>query len=719
MRSNPYFTDARGPPVGNGRPQQVTAAYPQAHQMAQPAPAQEAALAKIFQVRIKPIFMAHSKVILRKLEQDQKRLADSMPPYQPLTTEPPRTSSKPSRRDSQNDTKSVESAEPESESTESTESTECARKRLYAIQKQWVINAKPDIENRKFSAVPAISPKVTSIGARKDITDQMLIPSDIWLLRSLSPTKRLIAYTHMAKLARRMIQYDQISDEYQDIWSNITRLRATLFQNEQAWVARSKKGTDEEKVAHLSSVLREQSVQTTITQLMIQELQEFEKRNPWSITNGYQDFVDGPSPDEKTPTEQAARKKPTIIRKAQRDDCEKSYREKKNEIEAFCKGQVDKQTRGWVKAAYWKENHESGPHEANPAETISPDKVKHPLDQVAVPEYPLDSIFDYTPHPDTKRYTCRHPFDTGRSCCRDGLNRKQMLASISKDLSTWRGKVERLIQKGQLHPSHRTWNRDYGKNNRFGHNEQEKSVAKRKAEEEQQEEEGPRKRSKTGGEQTKKVTQEMKKTKAKEQGDVIPDAGALGGEKNDMRCDVMPSQKKTLEVGTLVAKESDTWSACTHNERAAQGAHGKEIEAALKKYDREYRYCRRIESMKKYPDWERFDNWWNIKHLQVQGMSLSAEQRDVLGRGEPYGIPDRNPEISKNAKKTVFAGKTTERGAEGEMGESEQTAAVQGEDGVEAFDDDDGLNDLFEDCEEEEEEGDGLDHLFEEDGEGL
>ncbi|EOA81767.1 uncharacterized protein SETTUDRAFT_99395 [Exserohilum turcica Et28A] len=581
-----------------------------------------------------------------------------MPPYQPLTTEPPRTSSKPSRRDSQNDTKSVESAEPESESTESTESTECARKRLYAIQKQWVINAKPDIENRKFSAVPAISPKVTSIGARKDITDQMLIPSDIWLLRSLSPTKRLIAYTHMAKLARRMIQYDQISDEYQDIWSNITRLRATLFQNEQAWVARSKKGTDEEKVAHLSSVLREQSVQTTITQLMIQELQEFEKRNPWSITNGYQDFVDGPSPDEKTPTEQAARKKPTIIRKAQRDDCEKSY--------------------------------------PNPAETISPDKVKHPLDQVAVPEYPLDSIFDYTPHPDTKRYKCRHPFDTGRSCCRDGLNRKQMLASISKDLSTWRGKVERLIQKGQLHPSHRTWNRDYGKNNRFGHNEQEKSVAKRKAEEEQQEEEGPRKRSKTGGEQTKKVTQEMKKTKAKEQGD-----------------------KKTLEVGTLVAKESDTWSACTHNERAAQGAHGKEIEAALKKYDREYRYCRRIESMKKYPDWERFDNWWNIKHLQVQGMSLSAEQRDVLGRGEPYGIPDRNPEISKNAKKTVFAGKTTERGAEGEMGESEQTAAVQGEDGVEAFDDDDGLNDLFEDCEEEEEEGDGLDHLFEEDGEGL
>ncbi|KAF3004373.1 hypothetical protein E8E13_009894, partial [Curvularia kusanoi] len=86
-----------------------------------------------------------------------------------------------------------------------------------------------------------------------------------------------------------------------------------------------------------------------------------------------------------------------------------------------------------------------------------PDRIKHPDDLVAVPEWPRDKLSDFEVGP-TGRYACSHANRKPPApCCTNGLDRKAKQQAIRKSINAWRANVERLINKGQLDQSHKTW----------------------------------------------------------------------------------------------------------------------------------------------------------------------------------------------------------------------------------------------------------------------
>ncbi|KAH8637943.1 hypothetical protein IG631_05713 [Alternaria alternata] len=91
-----------------------------------------------------------------------------------------------------------------------------------------------------------------------------------------------------------------------------------------------------------------------------------------------------------------------------------------------------------------------------PEEPPKPDTIKRPLDKVAVPSYPLDKISDFTPNEEGV-YQCMHRFERKWSCCKNGLDEHKMKQAIYRSISTWKSQVERLIENGDLRPSHMTW----------------------------------------------------------------------------------------------------------------------------------------------------------------------------------------------------------------------------------------------------------------------
>ncbi|KAJ8110473.1 hypothetical protein OPT61_g6698 [Boeremia exigua] len=85
-----------------------------------------------------------------------------------------------------------------------------------------------------------------------------------------------------------------------------------------------------------------------------------------------------------------------------------------------------------------------------------PDRVKYPGDSQSVPEHPLDKLSDFTPMPNG-RYPCGHISQSTAKCCTEGLTKQIKQLAIRKSITTWRSRVERLIDERQLSIKHKTW----------------------------------------------------------------------------------------------------------------------------------------------------------------------------------------------------------------------------------------------------------------------
>jgi len=312
-----------------------------------------------------------------------------------------------------------------------------------------------------------------------------------------------------------------------------------------------------------------------------------------------------------------------------------------------------------------------------PVEPIRPDQVTHPLDKVSVPPHPGE-LEDFTPHPVTGMYKCNHQFETG-PCCTEGVTKERKRASISRDKSAWKRQVEKLVKKGDLYKSHITW-------------KQEQSPSKGKDQKMETAEKGRLRDEKKANNSAKKEARKEQRKKWREEPHDEIDAGAAPGPilaPNSLEQDVA----STSEVDSELSPEDQA--------AVTEAAFQEEVAKKLKKYEWDIKRCRLYERRKKWPNWPLFNEYWEVKHLEAQGLQLSPEQVIISKGDEPSGIPDRNPAFVKK------------------KAEDKEPVPVQepvdAEEGVGV--DDSNLDELFEDAEQNiEKNASGLDDLFEDGG---
>ncbi|KAF1842288.1 uncharacterized protein K460DRAFT_435680 [Cucurbitaria berberidis CBS 394.84] len=90
-------------------------------------------------------------------------------------------------------------------------------------------------------------------------------------------------------------------------------------------------------------------------------------------------------------------------------------------------------------------------------ESSKPGEQKHPMNKVLVPDYPQEDTIENSRLRSNGNYSCRH-INREFNCCKNGLSRAQKQTSIYKGLISWKREVERLIEQGDLHIAHKTWN---------------------------------------------------------------------------------------------------------------------------------------------------------------------------------------------------------------------------------------------------------------------
>jgi hypothetical protein len=292
-----------------------------------------------------------------------------------------------------------------------------ARKRLFAEQVQWIRDVRPSFKEWPVQVIPGIPLQqetlAASMGTRTD-----LLPHDVWRLRALSPFQRYSAYRGMLELTYMMLKYDQITKEFQDWWLRIVEFRTYLMQYERVWAMSFQRGTCEDNWARWTQTLHKQVVETQVDQAMVVEYLRTHS-NAQAMPFGDVSVVDEmPQPLASEPAPAPVKKKPATKKKA------------KPQAEPVA-----------TSAATTK---------------VRPDKIKHPQDQVKVPEYPSDDINDFEPD-GNGRYKCMHEYEKNMECCRIGLTKKGMKQALGRRVQTWRARVEVLIENGLLHKSHQTW----------------------------------------------------------------------------------------------------------------------------------------------------------------------------------------------------------------------------------------------------------------------
>ncbi len=274
-----------------------------------------------------------------------------------------------------------------------------------------------------------------------------------------------------------------------------------------------------------------------------------------------------------------------------------------------------------------------------------PDTIKHPSDKTKVPAYPFDKIEDFNPNSATGRYQCMHSFETEKVCCREGLSKRQMMSSISRSISTWKGKVERLIRDGRLHESHMTWLKYQDKKLRSQQKAEEQKQADRNAQDAESEE------ARAAEEDEERMRNE-KRTAA--------NARAMEKQRQRQLWQQQPRQQADTKSEPASSPASNSpqqhvvpEAALSPEETAAESLLQEEITKVLKRFERERKNCWRFEQMKKWPNWSRFDEWWAARLLQVQCSQLSPQQEAVLKGPEPSGIPDKDPAFMKKTKEAL------------------------------------------------------------------
>jgi hypothetical protein len=499
-------------------------------------------------------------------------------------------------------------------SVNSATASQVARKGLYDEQKQWLSNAEADLKERTISVIPAIPPKQGTVGALESVKDN-LVPRDVWRLRSLSTSQRYVAYRIMADLPRKMVMYDQASVHYHTFWANIVNFQAKLMRKERAWVNSFRQGKATHNRARWNQTVNEQAVETQVDQEMIAEYDRLRKSMAHS------------TPLIHVPVETKA-PLPLIP--------EPASAKKKKKKKPAKKQKPIPQSQAPVAP--------SVAAQAAPVITAKPDTIKHPADKVKVPKYPSDDIDDFDTHPVTGLYKCMHEFETEKSCCKEGLDRARMKQSILRSITTWKSKVEVLIEKGDLHRSHMTWTKYQNARLR----EDQKAMERKRAGEEARDggDEGERS-AKERDEQEKQVKEKIARAKASQRErkrrlwqQALHEDNATAGHPS------IPSSNPS-EQHNMPAPEPSP------EEVAAEAALQEEIARGTSQYKRDYKMCRRIESMKKWPNWPRFDEWWTARQLQVQYSHLSQVQKLVLEGPEPSGIADKDPAWVKRTKEPL------------------------------------------------------------------
>ena len=498
-------------------------------------------------------------------------------------------------------------------------------------QEQWLINAHPDLRGKTVTTVPATPAEQGTLGAVVDPQIELLVPRDVWRLRALPPLQRYIAYHRMVELGHWMSQCDQASEEYLQLWHRIVNVQTSLMEGEVELANKFKQNTAETR-ATWSELVASQAIETPVNQQMRVAC----RYRATACVTPAEDLAVKSQPS--TSGQVLAQQKPATQPKP------------------LPKPQTPMASAPVVTPSA-------------PEDPIKPDQRTHPQDKVPVPSYPRDKIEYFTPHEVTGMYMCNHSFDTA-NCCKVGLDRRQNINSIGRTLAKWREQIEGLVKKGDLHESHITW--------RKNQSPKEKEDQKAKS----TEKERLRNEKKADASAKKEARKEQRKKWREEPHDQIDAEGAPGP----------IVALNPLERNSASASELDSQLSPEEQAAAAEAALQEMIATALKDYERKLKYCKRLEGVKKWPNWPRFNEYWEVKHLEVQGFQLSPEQKIISEGDEPSGIADKNPAFVKK--------------------KAEEIGSMPPQDPV----DDSSLDELFEDAEENVEQDDtSLDDLFEDD----
>ena len=488
----------------------------------------------------------------------------------------------------------------------STSAEQAAWQDIYTRQNAWLFRAEADLQGRITEIVPGIPPEQGALGSSFGI-EHDLIPTEVWSLRSLSPLLRYAAYRMLTEEAREMIMYNQASEDFQRRWAWILNFQAFLLQKEKEWVESFEQIVDTHRRQCWDQKMEEQAIETPVNQAMIDAFERSKMKARGTP------LVDA-TLDNETP--QVPPSKSVLV------------------AEQLA-------TRNNTTEKVQSPLSQSDEPSTLPGKPPKPDKIKHPLDKVAVPSYPLDKISDFTPN-EEGIYQCMHRYDRRWPCCKNGLDEHKMKQAIYRSISTWKSQVERLIENGDLHRSHMTWSTHQNQALRRAQLAAEGQRARVKSgngevDTERSGNEEKKQKQKRQMDNTEKVSQEKRKQPVSQQesfGDAMPGSLSAATPNSSQQYEGIAPQ---VCPDVAVARLAFDWNIARINMRDKQ----------------DFEDCRLVEQRKKWPDWPRFEEWWAARLSQVQLLQLSQDQKIVLKRPEPSSIADREAAFDEKTKELL------------------------------------------------------------------
>jgi hypothetical protein len=478
---------------------------------------------------------------------------------------------------------------------------------VYIEQNIWLLIAEADLQHRTIEVVPGIPTEQGALGSPAGII-QYLVPTEVWSLRSLSPLLRYSAYRMMTEEAREMTTYDQASEEFQKRWSWILNFQSFLLQKEKEWVGSFQQIVETHRRRCWDQKVEEQAIETPVNQAMIDafERSKMEARGAPLVDVTLDNETPQVPPSESVPVAEQPATRNNTTNKVQSPISH-------SDISSIL-----------------------------PEKPPKPDTIKHPLDRVAVPSYPLDKISDFTPN-EEGIYQCMHRFERKWRCCKNGLDEHKMKQAIYRSISTWKSQVERLIENGDLHRSHMTWPTHQNQALKRAHIAAERQRAEVESGNGEVETErignvDKKQKQKRPMDNKEKVSQEKNKRLGLQQ--ELLEEDAMSG------CTTVstPNPHRQYEAiapklspHVVVARLISDWNIARINIRDKQ----------------EFDDCLHSEQGKKRPNWPRFKEWWAARLSQVQLLQLSQDQKIVLKRPEPSSIADEEAAFVEKTKESL------------------------------------------------------------------
>jgi hypothetical protein len=478
---------------------------------------------------------------------------------------------------------------------------------VYTRQNIWLLRAEADLQGRTIEVVPGIPTEQGALGSSAGINHD-LIPTEVWSLRSLSPLLRYSAYRIITEEAREMIMYNQASQEFQRRWAWILNFQASLLQKEKEWVDSFQQIVDTHRRRCWDQKVEEQAIETPVNQAMIDAFEQSKMRACGAPLVGV-------TLDNETPRVPPSESVPVAEQPATKNN-----------------------TTEKVQSPISHSDIPSILLEKPP----KPDTIKHPLDKVAVPSYPFDKISDFTPN-EEGIYQCMHRFERKWPCCKNRLDEHKMKQAIYRSISTWKSRVERLIENGVLHRSHMTWPTYQNQALKRAHIAAERQRAdvesgNGEVETERSGNEDKKQKQKRPMDNTEKVSQKKNKQLGLQQQlleeDAMSGSSSVSTPNSHRQYEAIAPK---LSPDVVVARLVSDWNIARINIRDKQ----------------EFDDCLHSEQGKKWPNWSRFKVWWAARLSQVQFLQLSQDQKNVLKRPEPSSIADREAAFVEKIKESL------------------------------------------------------------------